>query len=394
MALYFDGHTPLKGIVTPSGSVYSALSIIASSLLFEKTLIENVPKVPKIEELLSSIKDLGVGINWFSNKTLELELSSLTNDTVTSPPLIVPVLARFGTVRFPRKILSLEKAQFFESCGVVFSAIDKNNVLGTLGSIDSLTISTEHSLELSIAALLLCTKATGLARLTNFLLTEETLDLIDFLKVQGFKVTSDSKTSGEIMIDGVAAKPTDARFSLPASALESAFWLSAAVISYGDITIKNASRERLISFLSKVSSLGAHFEFDGEDLRAWQDEGHPLVPIEFEITKEMPLYDFLPLLLPLILRANVTSYVRGINLDEEIYVKDLNLFNAKILNGAVTGPVALKGSRVALPNFLGGLAVILAALGSSGKSEILEDEAVCDYVDSLPQKLNQLSGKI
>ena len=49
---------------------------------------------------------------------------------------------------------------------------------------------------------------------------------------------------------------------------------------------------------------------------------------------------------------------------------------------------------MALPNFLGGLAVILAALGSSGKSEILEDEAVCDYVDSLPQKLNQLSGKI
>ena len=90
------------------------------------------------------------------------------------------------------------------------------------------------------------------------------------------------------------------------------------------------------------------------------------------------------------LRASGESRISGIKITDEPYIKDINLFDAKIFSETITGPASLRGVKVAVPDFTGGLVLILAALGSSGRSELLEAEKVCDFFDNLPQKLEQL----
>lgn len=395
MTLKFNGNTSLKGNVSPSGSVYSALTIISCSLLFERVILENVPRVRQVEELLAKLESLGAKSEWASGGALEIEVGLINDAAVSDSLVIAPMLARNGLIKSILKTaLPKESARFLESLGVNFSLAGKGAVTASLGTAPLQTISVDHSLEFSLTALIIGSRLAGPIRLTDFLMVEETQDLIDFFKSGGLIITTDPKIPGEVVIENCPFSFSSTKYQIPASAIESLFWASAAVMSFGDLIIKAAPKERLVSFLSKLTTLGAHYEFDHENLRVWQDEGHLLSPLDFEITKKMPLYDFLPVLVPIMLKAQGTSHIRGIRLEEETYIKDLNLFNAKIINGELTGPAFLKGSKVALTDFSGGLAVILAALGANGRSEILEAEKVTDYFAGLPEKLDKLSGKL
>ena len=172
--------------------------------------------------------------------------------------------------------------------------------------------------------------------------------------------------------------------------METAFWATAAIVSGGDILIKDVSRARLVPFLSKLTLLGCTFEFDGGSLRVWRDLTKTISPIDINVSRNSLLYDFLPMFVVLMLFADGASHITDVNLEQEPYFKDLNLFNAKITGSEIVGPCQLRGCRVALPDFTSGLALFLAAFGSTTKSEILEVEKVSGFFDEFENNLNIL----
>jgi len=352
MTLKFNGNTRLEGDVFPSGSVYSSISVLAGSLLANELLLHNVPLVGKVKEFLNSLAVFGVKHTWSAKNSLQLDCSVVTSAEASDPILIAPLLIRLGEVTIKKTLLLPELTQLFKDLEIVINIEGENAVL-RMPQTSSKTVNVENNLAASIAALFLGTAGGEGLVINNFLLTEETLDLIEFLKSSGYEVLENQKVYGQLKIKGVTTLPASSVFSLPASSLESAFWASGAVMSFGDVTINNVSRERLISFLSKFTMLGA-------------------------------------LLIPLMLRASGESRISGIKITDEPYIKDINLFDAKIFSETITGPASLRGVKVAVPDFTGGLVLILAALGSSGRSELLEAEKVCDFFDNLPQKLEQL----
>ena len=63
------GPCKIKGQVSISGSKNAALPILASTILFDKTvIIENLPRVKDIDTMLKLLKSLGSKIEFFQNK--------------------------------------------------------------------------------------------------------------------------------------------------------------------------------------------------------------------------------------------------------------------------------------------------------------------------------------
>ena len=63
------GPCKIKGQVSISGSKNAALPILASTILFDKTvIIDNLPRVKDIDTMLKLLKSLGSKIEFFNNK--------------------------------------------------------------------------------------------------------------------------------------------------------------------------------------------------------------------------------------------------------------------------------------------------------------------------------------
>ena len=63
------GPCKIKGQVSISGSKNAALPILASTILFDKTvIIKNLPRVKDIDTMLNLLKSLGSNIQFFDKK--------------------------------------------------------------------------------------------------------------------------------------------------------------------------------------------------------------------------------------------------------------------------------------------------------------------------------------
>ena len=67
------GPCKVKGVVNISGSKNAALPILASTILFDKTVIlENLPRVKDIDTMLNLLKSLGSKIEFLKRKTVRI----------------------------------------------------------------------------------------------------------------------------------------------------------------------------------------------------------------------------------------------------------------------------------------------------------------------------------
>jgi|GEM_PF-2087460 len=392
MTIKITGGLPLKGEVSPKGSVFSALAILACSLMArERFFLENVPKVAKIATFLENLKAFGVSYNWVAKNSLVLNVSNLSNSLVTDPLLLLPVLIRFGEATIKKGVTVGLDRPFLESLGVIFENEKSANFQKVSFSKPvSFDIDLNSLLSKSFSALLIFSGLSSEATLNNFLMTEEMEELLVFLKDARF-LSDYSQIDTGLKISGGSGLPVnEVSFKLSSSVLETAFWSSAAIVSGGDIMIKDVARTRLVPFLSKLTTMHDTFDFDGANLRVWRDLTKPLLPIDLNVSEDSLLYDFLPMLVVLMLLAEGTSRISGVSLEQEPYFKDLNLFNAKIIGNEVVGPASLRGCRTVVPDFTGGLALFLAALGATTKSEILESEKISWFFDDFENNLKDL----
>ena len=74
------GPCRVKGVVNISGSKNAALPILASTLLFDKTVeIKNLPKVKDIETMVNLLRSLGSNISFSKDRRkVKIDNSKLT----------------------------------------------------------------------------------------------------------------------------------------------------------------------------------------------------------------------------------------------------------------------------------------------------------------------------
>src|SRR3972149_10503877 len=107
-----QGGNPLRGKVKISGSKNAATPIIAATILTrEKCVLDNVPKIRDVNNLLDILKGMGADVNWLDDHKLEIQCKDIALEKLdrkavkkmrSSVLLLGPMLARFRSVEnFP-----------------------------------------------------------------------------------------------------------------------------------------------------------------------------------------------------------------------------------------------------------------------------------------------------
>ena len=245
-------------------------------------------------------------------------------------------------------------------------------------------------------------------------------DLIGLLCLMGADVKRTE--SAKIKINGATIfKGTD--FEVCSDKSEIATFASAAVLTKGNISIKNVKRDSVLQFMNFLNKIGARFEFSENELRVWRHE-EELNPQKIDVA---PTPGFVPdwqsLAVLILTQANGESIVHDtVYVDKFGYCVDLNRMGAKIdvvtpseagikvvisddsynldsegepkTVAKISGPTKLRGERLTIQDFKYGAVLVLAALTAEGKSEIIGIENVDYYFEDFTDKLKLLGAKI
>ena len=110
-AYIIRGGKLLRGEITISGAKNIALKAILASLIFQgDVVLENIPRIGDVHELIHLLEKLGVKCEFIRKNTLYIDNSGLTNNKVdllhaaktrVSFMLFAPLLYKFGYCYIP-----------------------------------------------------------------------------------------------------------------------------------------------------------------------------------------------------------------------------------------------------------------------------------------------------
>lgn len=436
--IFIEGGTPLMGTVSVSGAKNSASKLIFASMFSnEDVILNNVPKTQTILNDIEVIESVGGKAEWLGSNTLSLNGSHINTHEVPleigekhrmASLLVGPLLFRFGKVVIP-KYKSPDGAvkpinrfvDTWESLGFEIEEDENYIKLSNDGSAVGCSINFKTlSHTATDNAIISSVFVPGETLISNSSEEPEVEDLINFLNSMGAEI--EKPETGKIKIMGVSIFK-NTTFEVCSDKSEIAMFATLAVLTRGNISIKNIKRDLVLQFINFLNKIGARFEFSENELRVWRHE-EGLIPQNLEIS---PTPGFVPdwqsLAVLLLTQANGESTVHDtVYVDRFGYCMDLNRMGAKIdlltpseagispeisddsydiekegepkTVAKITGPTKLKGERLTIENFNYGAVLVLAALCADGKSEIIGIDNIGFYFEDFVDKLISLGAKI
>lgn len=416
-----EGGHPLTGTVTASGNKNAALKMIPACLLTEEPVIlHNVPNIGDVRTLIEIMRGLGVEINWIGEGALRVHGRDVSTTDVdaalaqklrASIMLAGPMLARFGRVNLPSPggdaigerrldmhVFALTKlgAEIHYDSGFEMTA---NGLRGAdILLAEASVTATENTV---MAAAL----ARGTTILRNAASEPHVQDLCNMLVSMGAYI--DGIGSNRLIIEGVERlHGCEARVG--ADYMEVGSFIGAAVMTGGEITIRQADPQYLDMIALVFERLGVSWETRGEDifvsshqtLSVVNDLGNRLPTI-----KAQPWPAFPPDLMSIAL--TVATQSAGAVLFHDWMYESRFFFTDRLLRmGAritlcdphrvlVQGPTALHGlSYISSPDIRAGMAMLLAALAAKGETRIANVQQIDRGYEKIEEKLTALGANI
>ncbi|MBI2420478.1 MAG: UDP-N-acetylglucosamine 1-carboxyvinyltransferase [Candidatus Levybacteria bacterium] len=430
-----NGGRRLSGKTEVSGAKNVALkTLVAACLTNEEVIIENVPLISDFFVMCDIIKELGgeaeildhkvrIRMRDFAKTKIGLDRAA---EIRTSTIFLAPLLSRKGEAIIPNpggcrlgarpidriidgliqmgaKIKYLSEDGYFHAKAETLSGIDyrfeKNTHMGTE--------------TLILAAVM----AKGKTVLENAAEEPEIDELIGFLNSMGAKIRRSGKRI--IEIEGVD-KLHGTHWTILPDRNEIVTIAIAAIITGGDVFIKEVKKEGLVEFLEKLDEAGAGYEIKDDGIRFFAKG-----PLKATSVTTSPYPGFMtdwqaPWAI-LMTQVQGESIIHETVFENKLeYIKDLQKMgvNAKLFNPEVkdkdeiynfnlkddhpeyfhavkiTGPTPLHNAVLTMHNIRAGAAVVLAALLAKGESTILEIEHLDRGYEKLEERLNNLGASI
>jgi len=428
-----NGGVPLKGEITVVGAKNVALKILVASLLTdEEMVIRNVPQIRDVFFMLEVLKVLGVE-STVDGHTVRVKHTHVPKAKVplevgarlrTSSMVIGPLLARYGEATTPnpggcrlgarpidRHIDALKDMgadiSYHSDDGYFYGKTD-----GLHGATISFAKNTHTGTETLILAAVL---ARGRTILENAAQEVEIDDLISCLNQMGAKIKRE--TARRIVIDGVSALH-GTEYSIMPDRNEEVTFAIAAVITGGDILVKNSSRKNLDAFLSQFAG---HVETIDETTTRYFGNG-PILPSDIS-TAQYPgfMTDWqAPWAVLMTQAAGVSTIHETVFESRFSYVSELKKMGADIeffdpvvdkpedfynFNWAdrvagyhqgirIKGPTKLHNAVLKINDLRAGATLILAALSASGESTIHGVEQVDRGYEKIEERVRELGARI
>jgi len=430
-----QGGKVLKGTTIVSGSKNVALkALVAACLTKEKVVIENIPHISDFFVMVEIMRDLGISVEIVDHKVI-VEAKEITKHQIpldkaalarTSSMFIAPLLARVGEAIIPnpggcrlgarpidrtiKGVRKLNAKVVYYSEDGYFHATTK----GLKGSNYKFDKNTHTGTETLI---LLSTLAKGKTILENAAEEPEIDELIGLLNLMGAKIKRNGKR--RIEITGVS-KLHSAKFKIQPDRNEIITFAIAAIITKGDVFIKDAKKVAIKEFLQKLDEVNAGYEIKKDGIRFFY-KGE-LLPTEV-ITSSYPgfMTDWQAPFAVLMTRAQGVSTIHETVFENKFgYVRDLKRMGAKIESFRpqvknpssfynfnlsddkpsyfhaikIYGPSSLHNAVVTTIDIRAGAAIVLAALIAKGRSSIFGIEKLDRGYESFAKRLTNLGASI
>ncbi|MCL4377933.1 MAG: UDP-N-acetylglucosamine 1-carboxyvinyltransferase [Actinobacteria bacterium] len=280
-AYLIKGNKILKGEVRLSGAKNVALKIIIASLLLDQEVIlNNVPNIGDVNELLNLISSLGGKARFIADKTVVIDGRSININKVdllfasrirVSFMLFAPLLYKFSDCYIPNP----------GGCRIgarpIDRIIDGMNALGIKVSYNSQTgyywakMTKKPSGKYRFAKpthtgtellLMLSVLGKDITTLENIALEPEIDELINFFNLSGARIT---KNKNRMTIYPTSKLLIDKPFSIISDRNEAVTYACLSLATKGSIEISPLDPNSIDSFLTKLKSIGVLVEKKSQD---------------------------------------------------------------------------------------------------------------------------------
>jgi len=409
--LLVTGGARLVGTVPIVGAKNSALKLMAAALLAEgSTTIRNVPRIQDCITMVEVLEQLGTRASW-QDGTLELDTREvrsletpyeLVSRMRASILVLGPLLARFGRARVAmpggcnigsRKIdlhiRGLEKmgARFRSEHG--FLQAETSGLRGAVINLDFPSVgATENVLMAAVAA-------RGTTVIENAAREPELVDLADFLSAMGARIEGVGTPTVEI--EGVEGFVPVEHTVIP-DRVEAGTFAIAACATGGRVVLDAARSDHMDLVLAKLVDAGADILATERGI-AVSMEGRPRA-VDL-VTLPYPGFptDLQPQMMALLATSGGTSIVTE-NVFESrfMFVDELHRMGADIRteghHAVIRGVERLSAAPVRALDIRAGAAMVIAALGAEGVTEVEDMYHVDRGYQDFEAKLTALGAEV
>ncbi len=416
-----EGGHPLTGEITVSGNKNAALKMLAACLLTdEPVILRNMPNIGDARTLIEIMRRLGVQIQWLSDSTLRVHAHSVSSSDVdealakklrSSIVLAGPLLARTGRVYLPTPggdAIGERRLDMHVFALRKLGAKVELNGAFTMQA-DRLTgadiLLPEASVTATENAVMAASLAQGTTIVRNAACEPHVQDLCNMLVGMGAQI--DGIGSNRLILQGVE-RLHGGEARVGADYMEVGSFIGAAVMTGGEITIRQADPQYLDMIALVFERIGVAWETRGEDIFVPAHQSLTVVHDlgnRIPIIKAQPWPAFPPDLMSIAL--TVATQSAGEVLFHDWMYESRFFFTDKLLRmGAritlcdphrvlVQGPTALKGvPYISSPDIRAGMAMLLAALAAKGETRIDNIQQIDKGYERIEEKLTALGANI
>ncbi len=430
------GGTKLKGEMSISGSKNVALkALVAACLTDEKVTIENIPLISDFMVMVDIIEELGGKVK-IKEHTAVVKIKNIKKTKIslekaasirTSAMFLAPLLARRGEAIIPnpggcrigaRPIDRIIKG--IEKMGVsaVYDRKDGYFYLTSKDRMKSINYKFEKNTHTGTETLILASVlARGETILENAAEEPEVDELINLLNLMGSNVRRVGRR--KIVINGVL-KLHGATFRIPPDRNEVVTFAIAAIITKGDVFIKDINEKGLEEFLDILKKAGGGFEKKNKGIRFYYVNGIDSTDITTSFYPGFMTDWQGPWLILMTQGKGISTIHETVYENRFGYIEELRKMGAKIelFNPVVKdsekfynfnfednkkeykhaakiyGPVDFHNAVINISDLRAGATLVLGALCAKGESVVFGVEHLDRGYEDFDRRIKKLGGNI
>lgn len=419
-----QGGKPLNGIVEISGSKNAAGPVLAASILTEENvIIDNLPLVADIINMIEVLKGIGAEVNWLSPKKIEINTKNidpekLDSEKITSTRvsvlLIGPLLARFKNFKIAhpggdrigvRPILTHLEA--LKRLGVDISN-EGNFYKFSAGDLEGKEIVLKEFSVTATENLMMATcLAKGETKIIGAAAEPHVQDLGKMLSSMGVKI--EGLGTHTITIEGTDKLKGTSHEIIP-DPIEAGTFIMIGALTQGQIEVKNIRPDHLTLFLDKLEEIGVNFKKNSDsiitnyspDMKGAQVQAPP----DLKGTKVQALpypgfpTDLLPLIATLLTQAQGRSLIHDPLYENRFgHLQELKKMGADIElvdphRAIVFGKTPLKGLKIESWDIRAGASLVIAGLIAEGQTTLENIFQIDRGYEKIEEKLQRLGADI
>lgn len=424
-----EGGCRLNGEITPQGAKNEALQIICAVLLTpEEVVIENIPDILDVNNLISLLGDMGVTTKRINESTWSFKADNVDLGYLESPEflkksaslrgsvmIIGPLVARFGKALLPKpggdKIGRRRLDTHFEGIqklGAEFNYdndkqiyfITANKLKGAYMLLDEASVT--GTANIIMAAVL----AEGETTIYNAACEPYLQQLCKMLNRMGAKITGIA--SNLIRIEGVELLGGTTHRILP-DMIEIGSFIGMAAMTGSEITIKDVAYDELGIIPDTFRRLGITLERRGDDIHIPRHKDYTIdtfIDGSILTIADAPWPGLTPDLISVLLVV-ATQAQGSVLIHQKMFESRLFFVDKLIDMGAQiilcdphratvigTGRRSMRATTMTSPDIRAGIALLIAAMCAEGKSTIHNIDQIDRGYQNIDVRLNQLGANI